>query len=174
MNRRQAIKQSLLLLGGAVYVSSSGLLYQSCSPNQADKNELDLSLMDEICDTLIPETTIPGAKAVGVGAFVIMMLEDCYPDETTALVREGLQSIQQKAKEKTNSSFEKLSYEQRQEVLKDIEKGGAEYFKIIKGLTNKGYYTSEVGCTQALAFDFIPGGYNPCLTIDEKQRAWAM
>ncbi len=174
MNRRQAIRQSLLLLGGAAYISSAGLLYQSCTTNKEKKNGLDLSLIDEVCDTIIPDTKVPGAKAAGVGTYIILMLKDCYPEETRKLIQEGLDLIQQKTKTRNNVVFQKASYNQRQDILKSIEKEGLEFFKILKGLINKGYYTSEIGCTKALAFDFIPGKYDPCLIIASTQRAWAM
>ena len=45
---------------------------------------------------------------------------------------------------------------------------------MMKQLTFWGFFTSEIGSTQALQHQAIPGRYDGCLTIDpSKTRAWA-
>ena len=36
-----------------------------------------------------------------------------------------------------------------------------------------GYYTSQVGGTQELRFDPVPGSFTPCLPVAEAGREWA-
>jgi hypothetical protein len=47
------------------------------------------------------------------------------------------------------------------------------FWRALKGLTLFGYFSSEIGMTQALAYDPIPGGWVPDLKIDANTKAWA-
>ena len=47
------------------------------------------------------------------------------------------------------------------------------YF-MLKDLTTLGYFTSEIGCTQALEYVPIPGRYEGCTTLKPGQKAWAL
>lgn len=48
------------------------------------------------------------------------------------------------------------------------------FFKIIKELTLLGYFTSEVGATQSLAYIAVPGKYEGCVKMTPGQKAWAL
>jgi hypothetical protein len=41
-------------------------------------------------------------------------------------------------------------------------------------LTLFGYFTSEIGCTQVLAYDPIPKEYHGCIDLVPGQKAWAL
>ena len=43
--------------------------------------DADISLLDEIADTILPDTKTPGAKAAKVGQFMTVMVNDCYEDK---------------------------------------------------------------------------------------------
>lgn len=177
MNRRQAIKGVAVLIGGTAAISTFGLMTQSCSGQNGEIqafSDADRDLMDAICDTLIPETDIPGAKAAGAGPFVLMMLEDCYGAEDRELVLTGLSTVEKEAKQQHGKSFNKLAAEDREKLLKTFESDRAPFLGLIKRLANQGYYTSQIGATQALVLDFVPGDYHGCLPLQEGQRAWAM
>ena len=47
------------------------------------------------------------------------------------------------------------------------------YFRMMKELTLLGYFTSEIGCTQALRYVESPGRYDPCVDYKPGDRAWA-
>ena len=47
------------------------------------------------------------------------------------------------------------------------------YFRMMKQLAVLGYFTSEVGATQALRYVESPGRYDPCLPYTPGQRDWA-
>ena len=38
----------------------------------------DVALLDEIAETILPETSTPGAKAAKTGAFMALMVTDVY------------------------------------------------------------------------------------------------
>ena len=47
------------------------------------------------------------------------------------------------------------------------------YFRMMKELTLLGYFTSEIGCTQALRYVESPGRYDPCVPYTPGEKAWA-
>jgi hypothetical protein len=52
-------------------------------------------------------------------------------------------------------------------------KSPAHYFRMMKELTLLGYFTSEIGCTQALRYVETPGRYDPCIPYVPGEPAWA-
>src|SRR5579863_1828794 len=49
----------------------------------------------------------------------------------------------------------------------------AHYFRMMKELALLGYFTSEVGCTQALRYVETPGRFDPCIPYTPGEPAWA-
>jgi hypothetical protein len=47
------------------------------------------------------------------------------------------------------------------------------YFRMIKELTLLGYFTSEIGCTQAQRYIESPGRFAPCVPYKRGERSWA-
>lgn len=48
------------------------------------------------------------------------------------------------------------------------------FFVVLKDLTLTGYFTSEVGATQALEYVAVPGRYDGCVPLKPGQKAWAI
>jgi hypothetical protein len=44
---------------------------------------------------------------------------------------------------------------------------------MMKELALLGYFTSEIGCTQAQRYVETPGRYDPCVPYTPRQKAWA-
>jgi hypothetical protein len=49
----------------------------------------------------------------------------------------------------------------------------AHYFRMMKELALLGFFTSKIGCTQALRYVEAPGRYDPCLPYSPGESAWA-
>jgi hypothetical protein len=47
------------------------------------------------------------------------------------------------------------------------------YFRMMKELALLGYFTSEIGCTQAQRYAETPGRYDPCVPYAPGEKAWA-
>jgi hypothetical protein len=47
------------------------------------------------------------------------------------------------------------------------------YFRMMKELSLLGYFTSEIGCTQAQRYAETPGKYDPCVPYKPGDKAWA-
>jgi hypothetical protein len=53
------------------------------------------------------------------------------------------------------------------------EAAPAHYFRMMKELALLGYFTSEIGCTQAQRYVESPGRFDPCVPYHPGEKAWA-
>lgn len=189
MERREAVKYISILLGGSMVAGNA--LIQGCrAPDTKSPGlsftDTDVALLDEIADTILPETSTPGAKAAQVGKFMTIMVNDCYSGQDQEIFHKGLLQLNDVAKKNYKTDFIKMSADQRQEMLTGIDNEQREfqktkkpeapshYFRMMKELTLLGYFTSEIGCTQALRYVERPGRYEGCIPYTRGQRAWAI
>lgn len=188
MDRREALKRVGLLLGGTVI--SSQLFLTACSSedeenrNQGSFSESDIDLLDEIAETIIPETDTPGAKAAGVGSFMAMMVPDCYSERNQESFRKGLTKIRTNFQKEHNHMFMDAAVEEQRAFLNNLdsemntytqtkhEEDPEHYFRIMKELILLGYFTSEIGCTEARRYIQTPGSYDACKDYEDDARAW--
>jgi hypothetical protein len=189
MNRREALNTVALLMGGTVIGGS--LFLQGCSGGYKKAEGLpltpqQLALLDEIGETIIPTTNTPGAKAAQIGAFMQVMVTDCYEEKDQKIFLEGMNKLNDAARQAYKNDFLTLSPEQRTALLTTLDKEAsdyaknkkkeepAHYFTMMKQLTLLGYFTSEVGATQALRYVAVPGKYEGCIEYKKGDRAWAL
>ena len=189
MNRREAVRRATFLLGGAITFSGFDVLGEVLSPVSGNTASLKTiasqeALIAQIADTIIPDTKgVPGAKAAGLGPFIIMMLEDCYTSDVQVHFAEGLMKVDKVSQNLFSKLFTELSMKQREEVFKFFKEEAqsqstsgaipAHFFQLMYELTFLGYYTSEIGATKALRYVHIPGRYESCIPLLPGQKAWA-
>ena len=191
MNRREAIRNVALLLGSAISASTLSAI-EGCNPKGPDNYALQApetkNFLAEIAETIIPETSTPGAKAAKVDEFIVVMLNDCYKPEDQKVVLEGLKKIDEASQKQFKKSFVDLSAEEKNTVLTAIDKERVDYnkrdnkkegdpthyFQILKELTLTGYFTSEPGATKALRYVAVPGKYEGCIPYTKGEKAWAV
>jgi len=185
MNRREAVRRIALLMGGAM-VGSEIILSGQPIPDKkaAGFTDDDRALLDEIGDTILPATDIPGARAVHIGAFMAMMVTDCYTDREHAVFREGLRKIDEACRAKAGKSFMQSTPAERTDVANLLEKeqraryaGTAageppHYFRMMKELAVLGYFSSEIGCTRAVRYIEVPGAFHADIPYAKGERAW--
>lgn len=189
MNRRDALSRVALLLGGTVIGGS--VFLEGCKP--ADKkygtetkfSAEDIAYLDEIAETIIPTTNTPGAKAAKVGAFMTVMVNDCYDEDNQKAFKEGMGKLNSESKKKFEKDFMEITPAQRKELLTALDgeqKAYAKtkkkedpnhYFRLMKELTLLGYFTSEIGATQALRYLPVPGRYDGNVPYKKGDKAWA-
>ena len=181
ITRREAIQRVSLMLGGIALVGSDALL----TPTSADSifSDSDIALLDEIAETILPETETPGAKAAGVGPFVALMATNAYDPEEQQTFRDGIETLEQECRSDHGVKFMDATAEQRLALLKRLDqeqvehhRSGAEgvhYFRMMKELSLLGYFTSEIGYTQAMRYRETPGRYDPCVPYKPGEKAWA-
>ena len=187
MNRREAISAVTLLLGGTLLGADAFL---SGCKNPAANASLnfsadDISFLNEVAETILPATSTPGAKAAKVGDFMTVIVKDCYEEKDQKIFMDGLGKIDEASKKINGKSFLDSTAEQRTALLNELnkelknynetkkEEDPNHYFGMMKQLTLLGYFTSEIGATQALRYIAVPGKYEGCVPYTKGDKAWA-
>ena len=186
VTRREAIRRVSALMGGAALIGQGAWL-SGCMPAESAVSGFsagDVALLAEIADTILPETKTPGAKAAGVGSFIAVMVRDTYDPREQRVFRDGLETLERESRKQNGSGFIASSPAQRLALLRrldleaidDMRGPGSErphYFRMLKELTLLGYFTSEIGCTEAQRYVESPGRFDPCITYTAGDKAWA-
>lgn len=190
MNRRDAIRNVAILMGTAISASTLSAL-EGCtsrSVNYTLQTPETKALLAEIAETIIPETSTPGAKAAKVDEFMLVMINDCYDEKAQKVFEEGLNKVNAESKKMfSGKDFMEITPDQRTQLLTAIDKERVEYnkrkdkkkddpvhyFQYMKELTLLGYFTSEPGATKALRYVAIPGRFDGCVPYKKGDRAWA-
>ena len=65
--------------------------------------------------------------------------------------------------------------DREQKTYMDARQQGAppHFFRLMKELTLLGYFTSEIGCTQAMRYEETPGRFEPCVPYTPGETSWA-
>jgi glucoside 3-dehydrogenase (cytochrome c) hitch-hiker subunit len=186
MDRRTALAR-LLTITGTLAIGADAFLSGCSRATPARKRAFtpaDIALMDEIGDTIVPATDTPGAKAVGIGAFMAAMAIDCYDDASFASLHDGLGTIDEACRREAGTSFmsatadqrtallNRLDAEQRAKTRRRTDGEPPHYFRLMKELTLLGYFSSEIGCTRALRYVEAPGAYRGDVPYQKGDRAW--
>jgi hypothetical protein len=142
-------------------------------------------MLDEIAETILPETSTPGAKAAGVGPFIAMMVADAYYPEDQQIFVDGLRDLQDRCFRSYGAHFLIVTAAQRLDLVTELDAEQylymetrlddmpTHYFRMIKELTLLGYFTSEIGYTQAMRYLEAPGRFDPCVPYEEGEKSWA-
>lgn len=162
LTRREVLARLGVLLGGTLIGGDTWLRGASLA-GKAPGNDFtaaDIALLDEIAETIIPATATPGAKAAQVGAFMAMMVTDCYDDAHHAAFRAGLEKLRAEnfeaaTPDRRTARLNALDAEQQAHTGKP-----AHFFKMMKQLAILGYFTSEIGASQVLVYEEAPGRFD--------------
>ena len=193
MERREVLKRSALLLGIAITAPTAMAVLNGCkaSPVADDWQPLFFSkeegnLLGDIADRIIPETDTPGAKAAGVHKFMDEAVFSNFPSETQNLIKQKVSNFSKDCMDKFGKSFTKLTDEEKDDFLKIQESAAVKFnesnnndqdfhlWDRMKEMTVAGYMGSEIGATQFLKIDPIPGEYKACIDLSEVGGTWAL
>lgn len=182
MNRRTALEYTASILGVAI-VGADVFLSGCASPEKPNTRitEEQIRLLDEIGETILPASErSPGAKAAGIGRFMSRMISDCYSEGDYRIFVSGMTQVQRASKDAYRRGFQKLTPSERHELLTEFDREARlqgdrqppHFFSLMKQLTLLGYFTSEIGVTQAMRYDPTPGRYDGCAEYREGDKAW--
>ncbi|WP_173401273.1 gluconate 2-dehydrogenase subunit 3 family protein [Fibrella aestuarina] len=158
------------------------------------------ALVAELADVIIPTTKTPGAKAAKVNEIIDVVLKDCYKQPDQQRFIDGLTQVQKMSQDAYGKSYTQLDNTQKIDIMKKLEaeakqqraemarkvegqqdvqipqakRNATPFFVMLKDLTLMGYFTSEIGATQALEYVAIPGRYDGCVPLKPGQKAWAI
>jgi Gluconate 2-dehydrogenase subunit 3 len=208
ITRRDAMRQVMALMGGLALVDLDRLEAASFDADALDQamaqgvgtfTAEDVALLDEIAETILPETSTPGAKAAKTGAFMAMMVTDTYTDENQRVFRDGIGQLQDACRAATGGTFMQATPAQRLTLLEALDREQKtameerlnaprsrfppaepipedlppHYFRLMKELALFGYFTSEIGYTKAMRYREAPGSYDPNAPYTPGETSWA-
>jgi gluconate 2-dehydrogenase gamma chain len=179
LNRRTLLLGAVLLVGGAVALTRfdrKGAGTSGIGGPPLDAKQF--ALLEQVCEVMIPTTDTPGAIVAGVPAFVRQMIEEWGSAQSRAEITGVLHDIESLAWSRFGAAFLELLPRRRLEVIAgfDEERVGRldpAYGKF-KYLVLAGYYQSEIGATQELRFELVPGAWRSCVPLAEIGRASAV
>ena len=197
MQRRDLLKLSAMFLGGTVSASLSQALLADVSANpKAFVRVFDAGQQQSVkllSDMIIPNTDTPGAVEAGVHDFIATIVDEWYTETERSIFMEGLAALDTYCQEHSQQHFHLTDESGRVAALQYMEKLASQYkspqaatqmarpaidetepfFTKLKGLVVLGYYTSEVGSTQELAYRPVPGTYNGDYDFAQVGRQWS-
>src|SRR6266436_10030424 len=135
-------------------------------------------------DLIIPETDTPGAKDARVNEFIDVILTEWATPEERAHFIAGLEDIDKHSQKLFGKNFVDASSDQQLSQLRaidDVTLAGrvarahhgnhveppdqqlkGDFWEVFKRITVHGYYTSEIGFSQELKLQIIPGAQHGC------------
>lgn len=189
MKRRTVIKS--ILLGGTAAIGGFGAwkAYNIFKTPDIASLQNQIPLLNALAETIIPKTESPGAAEANAGEYIAKMLEKCYDKKTQNRFLDGMYAIQNKAISEYDLDFENCDLDQRTTLMKEAESSskplpgsagkmqkkllGDSFFTTLKELSCEAYCTSMIGMNQGLAYDYVPGKFLGCITLNPGQKSWA-
>jgi hypothetical protein len=188
MQRREALR--IFAAGAVLPVFSPELLalFRQAQPPPGYKvrtltphlNETVIAMTEQI----IPATDTPGAKEARVNEFIDVILTEWATPEERAHFIAGLEDIDKQSQKLFGKNFVDASPDQQIAQLRaidDVTLAGrvvrahhgnhveppdqqlkGDFWEVFKRITVHGYYTSEIGFSQELKLQIIPGAQHGC------------
>ena len=208
ISRREAVERVMALCGGIALICGDALVaapfdaaVQSAvtTAGVGEFSAADVALLDEIAETILPQTSTPGAKAAQTGAFMALMVTAAYTPANQQVFRDGLRALDEACRRLHGASFMAATPEQRLALLNELDReqkkmmdartpappsrapapppppsdAPVHYFRMMKELALLGYFTSEIGVTQAQRYVESPGRFDPCAPYTSGEKSWA-
>ncbi len=193
LNRREILERMAMVSGGAVSLTVLSACDGGASVPKDTKNiklkvlsKANLDLVGDLADAIIPDTDTLGAKSVNVHYFIDELLANWMTKEEQDSFIKGLNSLDQSIKSERGNTFSFLSRDEKTTTLDSL---GLEITKITSNDVNNkrpkhiylqlreliifGYYTSEIGASEELLYDPMPGNYKGCIAFSDVGKAWS-
>jgi hypothetical protein len=171
-DRRTFLRGASVLMGHAAF--GQVMTAFAAAPRKASFfTDAEMATLRALVDVILPATDSPAASAADTHYFIDLAIPSCASDAAQKTFRESLETLGEK-------HFATLAPSGQVALLKARAKADADlpydqsFFKILKDYTLTGYFLSEVGATQALAYERVPGGFQGDLPLKPDQKAWAI
>ena len=138
-------------------------------------------------DLIVPATDTPGAKGALVNEFIDLILTEWATEEERTHFLGGLAGVDTHSKELFGKNFVDASPAQQTALMRAMDDAAmgehnrppramgmprkfdtqmeGDFWVVFKGITLHGYYTSEIGFSQELKLEIIPGAQHGCAPI---------
>src|SRR6266700_2120406 len=170
LDRRQWLKTSATALGvtllpSPLVVAQPEPASSGAKPAEAKSGDRFFTpqqheLIEELTETIIPaDSNSGGAKAAKVADYIEQVVRESVDDAQKALWKEGLRLIDVMSQHHSGKLFVSSSTEERIAVLTVLSENEAmteltevRFYRELKRLTVRGYYTSKIGIHDELRY----------------------
>ena len=190
---RRAMLSGMAALLGVATLPVEALAAPSAAARHLPRAQYDL--LSAVIDTILPTTDTPGALAADVPARIDSLLANWASPATRADVTGALERIEAAAQAAKGRGFAALSAAARAEVLRPHDAAALKpaparpgqpksspfsqvvhvadpgYLKL-KDMTISLYYLSEVGSRHELAYEHVPGPFEPSVKLTPASRPY--
>lgn len=156
---------------GDITAAADNLLYYTQS---------EFQLVTVLSDLIIPATDTPGAAAVGVPKLIDALYGSWASADSKLKHRKGLKQVAIALDKSSNGTFLNEIKDKQISGLRDFDAGAYSSdwqrtyaYRDLKQLIARFYYLSEVGATQELRYEPVPGRWEACIPFENVGRTWA-
>jgi len=140
------------------------------------------ALVAAVANTIIPTTDTPGALNAGVPEFIEMIVGQWLHEDERARFLAGMTRFDTAVRKSESKPFTALAMQEQLELLRRMAAdesasktneppAAGPFIAQLKVLTIFGYYTSEMGASQELELNLVPGRYEACHEMAANERA---
>jgi hypothetical protein len=171
-DRRSFLRGASVLMGHAAF--GQVMTAFAAAPRKATFfTAAEMETLRSLVDVILPATDSPAASAADTHYFIDLAMPACASADAQKTFRGALKQLGKR-------KFAGLAPAAQQTLLKARAEADMplpydqSFFKILKDYTLTGYFLSEVGATQALAYERVPGGFQGDVPLAANQKAWAI
>ncbi|WP_395335755.1 gluconate 2-dehydrogenase subunit 3 family protein [Novosphingobium sp. BL-8H] len=190
MDRRFLLGRIALLIGASIVPAE---VFGAALKNESALSAANFSVLEAVCDTMVPATDTPGAVGAGVPAMFDGLLQHWASTESQEALIGAIEAVDRGAIQAGGKGFAALSRDERTAFLKTYDTAALKpvprkekltglaalkalpsvvdpHYARLKDLIVSLYYGSEVGLTQELVYEHVPGPWEPSIKITPNTR----
>lgn len=145
----------------------------------------ELAQLSVLADIIIPATDTPGALAAGVPDTIQNLMSDWATDDIRRDWRAGLSAVQSKLTQISGKVFSASNAADKFAAVKALDDlafaeasdpADAQVlasYKDMKSTIATAYYMSEIGASEELRYEAVPGEWKGCVPFSDVGRTWA-
>lgn len=189
-SKRQFLRGLTALMGTAAvaqFISGDALAvafnYQANTDKTMKAGKLfslkQMQVLHDICAVVLPQTETPSAAELDVHGFLDHQLSVCYDNEQQQQAVNIVERVNAQSKAHFSKCFIELTELQQKDLLVALEAEQLSFtaydkqaFKALKSLLVFGFFTTEVGATQALNYQAVPGGFKGSVDYSLLKKSW--
>lgn len=190
MERRDLLKLITAATGMSLIGGTMALAQEMFGPDSTEGRAFnepgsvldddEIAFLNEVGEVILPRTETPGARDADVGAFMSVYVAGVYSQSERETFLTAVSEISARSEDQFGKDFLDLTDDEKVELITELDTEAREassedphYFTMVKQLTLLGFFTSEIGSTEAMRYNPAPGSYDGCAVYEEGQPAWA-
>jgi len=189
-SKRQFLRGLTALMGTAAvsqFISGDALSvafsYQPTNNNTIFAGKIfslkQMKVLHDICAVVLPKTDTPSAAELDVHGFLDHQLSACFDKDQQQQAVGIVEKVNSQSNDHFSKEFIELSGTDQNYMLValEAEKLGfttqdKQAFKSLKSLLVFGFFTTEIGATQALNYQAVPGGFKGSVAYSSLKKSW--